>query len=375
MDDQYDTVDGDESTSTTSASAPDQSGDGSGDMSLTSNTSALPDNQPAEGDMSLTSITSANAFDASGDSIDSLSFQEISAGNCTSSNENPGFVPYFEKIENLGLKEEGTIYRVADKLFYPNEPFTIFNQYDEDDLPLEDSVRYSCFENLVPRYIGSDNWIVRRIYVHHREPKIKGHRLLKFHVSWPHMASQGRAHCFYRAHSNRYVAIMLGDFKRTLYKKSRDNNDNLIALNQKWHHACLSLTIPPVHILQSTGTTYDVEPRWMLCDAVTDRFSHQYVTPDNFNNQPVEYQLWTDIIQGFLHYVFDHSDRKTVISNLECDGHGKLSNVVCLTRNSPPYHSRLVPEMAEIVNRTVVRFPEDHVCNELCEVVGNLRMH
>ncbi|EGG00089.1 uncharacterized protein MELLADRAFT_93880 [Melampsora larici-populina 98AG31] len=334
---------------------------------------------PGQGDLSLISSSTGepgkhliehHAVECVDDSLHSLSSMDISAEyNATSGAENP--VPYFELIEDLGRKEEGTLYRVLKKLIDPNSLFTFYDQYEVVNY-LEDQVTYSGYQ-LVPRYIGSE-WIVRKIYVHHRESDVKGLRFLKFHSSWGELPSQGRPHCFDRAHSNRYAAMALKEFKQMFFIKRRDHSDRMNAIHQKWHHECLSLSIQPVHILQSTGSTYDDEPRWMLCEGITDQFSHRYVLKDNFNNLPMEYQPWTKIIQAFIHYVYDLSDSKTVISNLDCDEHGRLSNVVCFTKNSTPYHSRESSAMADIVNRAFVLFPEQHDCNELCEHLGNIRL-
>ncbi|EGG00890.1 uncharacterized protein MELLADRAFT_111372 [Melampsora larici-populina 98AG31] len=230
---------------------------------------------PGQGDLSLISSSTGkpgkhliehHAVECVDDSLHSLSSMDISAEyNTTSGAENP--VPYFELIEDLGRKEEGTLYRVLENLIDPNSLFTFYDQYEVVNY-LEDQVTYSGYQ-LVPRYIGSE-WIVRKIYVHHRESDVKGLRFLKFHSSWGELPSQGRPHCFDRAHSNR--------------------------------------------------------------------------------------------------------DSKTVISNLDCDEHGRLSNVVCFTKNSTPYHSRESSAMADIVNRAFVLFPEQHDCNELCEHLGNIRL-
>ncbi|EGF97196.1 uncharacterized protein MELLADRAFT_114520 [Melampsora larici-populina 98AG31] len=191
-------------------------------------------------------------------------------------------VPYFERLENLGLKAEGTLYRLSELLPDQKAIFTIYNQYEHVNY-LGDRVAYSSFQ-LVGRCNGGD-WVVCKIY------------------------------------------------------------------------------ITPVHILQSTGSTYDDEPRWMLCEGVTDQFSHAYVTNEKFNNPPGEYQRWTKIVQAFIHYVYDLSNSNTVITSLECDKHG----------SSPPYHSRHIAGVAEMVQQAFIRFPDEHVCNELLITISMLR--
>ncbi|KAH9810400.1 hypothetical protein DFH28DRAFT_902979 [Melampsora americana] len=282
-----------------------------------------------------------------------------------------GNVPYFEAIENLELKDEGCLYRLREKFISHSNPFHVYNQY-EDVYFIEDRVAYSRYQRgpVVSRDAGE--WIVLRIYIHHREAG--GFYFLKYHKSWSDMVSQGRAHCFDRAHSNHYAAMALKEFKRMFFIKRRDEHGRMIGTYQRWHHEANSLSIAPVHPLQSTGALYEGEPRWKICEGVTDRFSHRYVYEYNFNNEPMEYQPWTKLIQTFIHFVYDLSDSKTLISNLDCDEHGVISNVLCFTKNSPPYHSRNSVDMQGVVERAFIHFPDHHDCNELCEHLGNIRL-
>ncbi|EGG06803.1 uncharacterized protein MELLADRAFT_106305 [Melampsora larici-populina 98AG31] len=120
----------------------------------------------------------------------------------------------------------------------------------------------------------------------------------------------------------------------------------------------------PCYVLQGAGSTYEAEPRWKILDGATDR-SH---------TKPDEPNTWTRLIHAFIHYTYDLSGNQTLISHLDCDEHGKISNSICYDQNCPPYHSRDKPEMKVSVERAFKLFREQHVCNDICGVIGNVKM-
>ncbi|EGG07577.1 uncharacterized protein MELLADRAFT_71610 [Melampsora larici-populina 98AG31] len=167
--------------------------------------------------------------------------------------------------------------------------------------------------------------------------------------------------------------MALKHFQHSLFIKGRNDTGPLQPVYQQWYTDSCSMVIQPCYVLQSAGTPYEGEPRWMIFEAATDN-SHSFVTETNFNKPPKEHNAWTRLIHAFIHYTYDLSGDQTLISNLDCDDHGKISNVTCYVRNSPPYHSRNNAEMAGIVECAFKLFAEQHVCNDICELLGNVKM-
>ncbi|KAH9815426.1 hypothetical protein DFH28DRAFT_1082273 [Melampsora americana] len=165
---------------------------------------------------------------------------------------------------------------------------------------------------------------------------------------------QVQARCFAHMESNRHAAMALKCFQRLLFLKIRDVKGRLIPKYQQWYlHAC-AMVIQP-------------------CYGATD-ISHSFVHKDNFNNPPGAPHTWTHLIHAFIHYTYNLSADKTLISNLDCDDHGKISNLIRYVRDQPPYHSRDNANMACVVDRQFNRCDNQHVCNKICELLGNVKL-
>ncbi|KAH9808542.1 hypothetical protein DFH28DRAFT_908939, partial [Melampsora americana] len=273
-------------------------------------------------------------------------------------------VPYYEHISDLSNKTEGCLYRLLPRHSRDSEVW--YNPYE--DVPfLEDHVVYDTYQKVkvLPRGDLSE-WVVWRIYIHLREAP--DWYFLKFHVSWEDMKSQGRAHCFERAQSNRYAAMMLKSFQHCLYIKRKNSKGQVDLQYRQWYTDSLSMVL--------TGPHHDDQPRWMICEGVADpSSSHRYIYEYNFNNKPIEPQAWTDHIHAFVHYIYDISAGMTLIANLECDDHGKITNIVCFDQQNPPYHSCNDSDMAGRIDRAFnLHFPCQHKCNKICEHIGNVKM-
>ncbi|EGF98012.1 uncharacterized protein MELLADRAFT_118621 [Melampsora larici-populina 98AG31] len=276
-------------------------------------------------------------------------------------------VPYYEDLEDLGRKEEGTLYRLKPKGFRNTETY----DQKEDVIVLEDRVVFKCYHEVDDKM--NDDWIVRRIYFSHKEIRglIRGFHFIKFHKSWVDLPSQGRPECFALAESNRHVAMALKSFKYMIFVKRKKGTGKVIPKYQKWYSYACAMAVQTCHVLQSAGSQYENDPRWMICESATDK-SHSFVYEDNFHNPPSEPNTWTKLINAFLHYTYNLSNNQTLISSLDCDEHGQISNLLCYVRNSPPYHGRDDPKLATLIDRQFKLFEEQHVCNKICEMLGNV---
>ncbi|EGG05377.1 uncharacterized protein MELLADRAFT_107653 [Melampsora larici-populina 98AG31] len=234
-------------------------------------------------------------------------------------------------------------------------PVTSYDQSENVTL-IKDEVVYTSGE-LVLHVTIEDGWTICKMYLNHDE--VGGLYHLKFDPSWLELDTEGRYECFARAESNRYASWAMNQFQYTLSCKRRNGRGRLVPKYQQYYSLSLSMVVQPCHAMQSAGSGYDDEPRWMICERVTDR-GHAYVHEGNFHNKPTERRPWTSLIHAYIHYVYDLSADQTLISRLDCDDHGKISNLVCWDRNRPPYHSRDVVEMHGRVQHAFQMFAEQH---------------
>ncbi|EGG02412.1 uncharacterized protein MELLADRAFT_110202 [Melampsora larici-populina 98AG31] len=262
--------------------------------------------------------------------------------------------PYYVDIEDLSRKQSGCLYRLRRKTL--RQTVTSYDQLENVTL-IKDDVVYTSGE-LVLHVTIEDGWTIRKMYLNHDE--VGGLYHLKFDPSWLELDTEGRYECFARAESNRYASWAMNQFQYTLSRKRRNGRGRLVPKYQRYYSLLLSMVVQPCHAMQSTGSGYDDEPRWMICERVTDR-GHAYVHEGNFHNKPTERRPWTSLIHAYIHYVYDLSADQTLISRLDCDDHGKISNLVCWDRNRPPYHSRDVVEMHGRVQRAFQMFAEQHL--------------
>ncbi|EGG09186.1 uncharacterized protein MELLADRAFT_104511 [Melampsora larici-populina 98AG31] len=293
------------------------------------------------------------------------------------SNDSATAVPYYKDIPDLGLREEGTLYRLSPKAFHPNHPH--YNGHEVVPF-LHERVGYKVGQHNDDEHTalidGSGwEWVSRKLYLHHREYHIAGIYHLKYQNRWADMNSQGRAHCFERAQSSRYVAMALEAFQKTLFRKGRSNVGSVNATHLQWYHIAKSLAVQPSYVVQGSGCVNDEEPRWKICERATKGFDlHRFVWADNYQNEPNQKEAWpmTDLIFAFIHYTYELSGDRTLIANLVCDESGKLSNLTCYDRYKIPYHSRHSHDMEDAVHTAFTRFVNQHVCNEICEHLGSV---
>ncbi|EGG05438.1 uncharacterized protein MELLADRAFT_64179 [Melampsora larici-populina 98AG31] len=235
-----------------------------------------------------------------------------SEGHSEEDDSNVSKVPWYEKLEDLGRKEEGCLYRLRSK---PLRPSAMFYDQNEDVSHLEDRVGFRCFQK-VP-FVVPLGWEVCYIHLTHRE--VSGWYLLKFDTAWKDMLSQGRGHCFVRAESNRFAVMAMGAFRRDLYNKIENAYGAINLVHQQWYSNAASMA--------SSGSKYEDEPRWMICEGLTDEKSHRFVYENRFDNEPMVPYTWNDLIYAFVHFAYDISGGRTLISNLECDARGRITNI------------------------------------------------
>ncbi|EGG08073.1 uncharacterized protein MELLADRAFT_105349 [Melampsora larici-populina 98AG31] len=219
----------------------------------------------------------------------------------TSDSSNKVPIPYYETIENLARKEEGTLYRLKARRVRPMDCVVSYDPYEDVEY-YDDHIAYKGFQ-LIKSESNKEGWRVRRIYFDHHEIRgfLRGHYFLKFHETWKDLPTQGRSHCFARAESHRHAAMTLKSFQFHLFNKRRDDSGKLIPDYQQWYSDSCSMVIQPCYALQSAGSPYVGEP------------------------------------------------------------------------SCPPYHSRETVDMA-VIDRTFELFATQHICNDICKIIGNVQM-
>ncbi|EGF97119.1 uncharacterized protein MELLADRAFT_114579 [Melampsora larici-populina 98AG31] len=177
-------------------------------------------------------VSKDNAYGEEDDILET-SFQTLSVSDQADiSMGTVSSIPYYEYIEDLGLKEEGYIYRLKPKKI--KDKMTYYDPYEDVD-QLEDRIGFRGY-SLVKAATHDEDWVVRWIHVYHRE--ILGWYHLKFHKHWLQMASQGRAHCFERALNNRRL-------KRDLFNKIDGGGKlDIDPVIERWHQNASGMKVP-----------------------------------------------------------------------------------------------------------------------------------
>lgn len=66
----------------------------------------------------------------------------------------------------------------------------------------------------------------------------------------------------------------------------------------------------------------------MIIEGVNHERNHCFIYEYGFHNPPMDPHAWTDLINAFVHYTYDISGRKSLISKLDCDERGKINSVI-----------------------------------------------
>ncbi|EGG00802.1 uncharacterized protein MELLADRAFT_111515 [Melampsora larici-populina 98AG31] len=318
---------------------------------------------------------------------------EVPNVSTQSQSNTEGFkVPYYEDLENLGVKEEGRLYRVEEKTFQQDSPY--YDEYEFVSL-LKDSIYYKCFDKVTVNVRDNADMYHCRIYLDHREAK--GWYFLKYEDTWARLESQGRAQCFERALSSRDARMVLARFKDELFKRTRNERGKINPVHLLWHGLAEAMKVQPCHVVQCAGSKYEDEPRWMVIEGVNEESTHRFIYEYGFNIQPMEPHNWTDLINAFVHFTYQLSGGKSLIAKLNGDARGQITNVVIYDKeyvfnfilqkgraNSDkynnafrrrPFHSQTSQEMMDkIKNVFEVHFPYEHKCNLICQHIGDQKL-
>ncbi|KAH9817858.1 hypothetical protein DFH28DRAFT_1080968 [Melampsora americana] len=168
--------------------------------------------------------------------------------------------------------------------------------------------------------------------------------------------------------------MALKSFKTALFMKIINADGVINMVHQQWYSHSKAMSIQVLYILQSAGTTYENKPCWMICEGINDVKSHCFVHHSKFNNDPREPHTWSNLIFAFVHYAYNLSEGTSLISNLDSDKHGCINHVICFGKDSPPYHSCNLEEVADVIATSFINFCDQHRGNIICEHLGNIKL-
>ncbi|KAH9807026.1 hypothetical protein DFH28DRAFT_939766 [Melampsora americana] len=192
----------------------------------------------------------------------------------------------------------------------------------------------------------------------------------KEHRRWSdYSQAKARGHAFERAHSNRYVAMMLNIFREELFNIWAKKESS--AVRQMYKDACF-IQVQLLYVLQTVGNKDKGASQWLIAESGTDTRNHRYIYEYEFVNKNYKMkvdQSLEDVIYAFAHYTFKKSGGLSLIAQLDCDAHGKLSNLVCFTKVNPP-DVLCFQGMFNIIEMAFVHFERHHKCNNVCHTLG-----
>ncbi|EGG09366.1 uncharacterized protein MELLADRAFT_115722 [Melampsora larici-populina 98AG31] len=209
-------------------------------------------------------------------------------------------------------------------------------------------------------------WVFRHIEV--ESNLVKRLMLAKYHDSWAYTETQGQTQAFERARANLYVAKMLRHFQNALkHLWHMPGCDNVRAKLQAIHVAARALQVPPPFVLHTVGQATFSEPEWIYCETAVDDDNKRYVHAYKFHTAQHESDPWKDLIHGFIHFAYQKSEENSLIAQLDCDGDGIISNLVCYPKLS---HLGPVSEYTETVDKAFQHFKGEHECNKICNILA-----
>ncbi|EGG10605.1 uncharacterized protein MELLADRAFT_103288 [Melampsora larici-populina 98AG31] len=282
-------------------------------------------------------------------------------------------VLYYEVIPDLRDRGKGCIYRLFTQVFDvcrpPYNPYEWLEfQNDFVDFHIKSQVQ------LGPRDSGF--WVGKRIYIDH--PKLVGYYTLKHNLLWEDEDS--RAHCFERAQSHRFGEMMLSAFRKSILihqrrkerKRGKEND-----MHRQLYSDSLSMKIPSLYVMQTACRLFDQDPQWILCEGQTApeitrteaQTTHRYIWEYDFHSLPSVKQTWTEHIFAWVHYTYEVTGQQSLITSLECDVHGQITNLVVYTKGKPPRYDESA-EMVARIDRSFIHFREQHACNMICKHLG-----
>ncbi|KAH9816391.1 hypothetical protein DFH28DRAFT_865987, partial [Melampsora americana] len=93
--------------------------------------------------------------------------------------------------------------------------------------------------------------------------------------------------------------------------------------------------VQPFYVLQKVSDKDKDKSQWLIAERATVSCNHRYVYEFMFNNKSYKMNTNTqldDMIFSFLHYTYKMSGGLSLIVQLDCDVHGRLSNLLCFTK-------------------------------------------
>ncbi|EGG10936.1 uncharacterized protein MELLADRAFT_59902 [Melampsora larici-populina 98AG31] len=192
--------------------------------------------------------------------------------------------------------------------------------------------------------------------------------IAKQHTEWTSRPNLARSHALERVKSNLYVADLLKVFVQDLenVSKSKRGQTARIAAEDMHMQSC-NLKVPPNSLLKTFGRTLSDESEWLLIDAPHDSDNVRYLHPYKFRCDHED--KWSNLVHALAHFAYHRTGALSLLSQIDCDKSGNLSNLICFTRGYPHVG---IPgtDMDEEVHMAFVHFKGEHKCNPICRTLG-----
>ncbi|EGG05378.1 uncharacterized protein MELLADRAFT_88071 [Melampsora larici-populina 98AG31] len=188
--------------------------------------------------------------------------------------------------------------------------------------------------------------------------------IARFHDNWSWTATSGKQQAVEIANAHMYVSQMLRRFQSRLRIMSKSGPPEVY----DWYLLAKVLHVPRVSLMQTIGTLDEGLPRWMLVETARDPTSAQYVTHSCYRDTLPAADRWKALLFAFIHYAYQESGGDTLISQIDCDKWGVISNVV--TFNKASYYL----ENSDGLDQPFFDFRGGHPCNNVCQQLGLVRL-
>ncbi|KAH9808176.1 hypothetical protein DFH28DRAFT_910592 [Melampsora americana] len=227
---------------------------------------------------------------------------------------------FYASLPDLFHKKSISVYHLPPKKFSSNKP--AYNP--NETVPIFVKALYYQHGPPITLYgtRDQDDWTPTAVVVDFETGPTQ--LLALEHRRWYESAARARAEAFGRAQSNRYVAMLLELFQEDLFQQwSTKESENI---RRMYKHASF---------LQAISDQDKDKSQWLIAERATDSRNHRYVYEFMFNNKNYKMKADTqldDVIFSFLHYTYKMSGGLSLIAQLDCDAHGRLSNLLCFTK-------------------------------------------
>ncbi|KAH9813008.1 hypothetical protein DFH28DRAFT_897463 [Melampsora americana] len=194
----------------------------------------------------------------------------------------------------------------------------------------------------------------------------------KYHQKWPDNEKAARKHAFERLQANVYTAMMLKHFQDTLFRKwTTEHNQKKRDVARGFHFASGNLKVVPAFVMNPIlGDKGSEDSHWLICESKSDSYRHRYMYEYVFNNYSHQMDPAQDLVYAFAHHVYSVSDCQTLIAQMDCDAHGKISGVICFTKDQDESHNINGNDMLHTMERAFIHFEDQHDCNPVCRALG-----